>query len=494
MATKQIATSTLWQIGSQLVMAAFAVLSAKFVAIGLSKELAGAYNSAYGYLQIFAILADFGLYAVSVKEASAATDKGRVLGALLVLRTIITLLSLGAGVLIAWLIPTWQGTPLSMGVSIAAFVPFFTLLAGILRTGFQIRYKMHLVFIAEVSQRVLTATLMAALIFTGVRLSSDPKVYAQFLWIGSAGAFLLFTLSTIFTLRVAPVRPCFDKRLLKKLLKHAAPYGAAFLCIAFYRQFDLTLIALLRNDFQIQNAEYGFALRVSEMANLVPTFLLNSTLPLLSERQAKGENTRTLLGKTLLITLLLCSTAALFCLFWSRPLMQLLTTDAYLSSVLAPGSDSALLRLSATVFFNGIVLFSFYILLARHRWKPLVASMLLAVAISLGLNLVLIPDFGFIGATITSAIVHVVLSVLLFPQALKAMPLSFPNEYAVRLVLYVLILAAALALTGPFLTMIPLTVVACVVMGSCVIALAYGLGFKDLLFLPKSPGDQIENV
>ncbi len=59
-------------MGSQIVMAALSILTTKFVAIGLSQELAGHYNTAYGYLQLFGILADFGLYAVAVREVSQA--------------------------------------------------------------------------------------------------------------------------------------------------------------------------------------------------------------------------------------------------------------------------------------------------------------------------------------------------------------------------------------------------------------------------------------
>ena len=61
-------------------MAALSILTVKFVAIGLTKELAGSYNSAYGYLQLFGILADFGLYAVSVREVSKTKDPSKILG------------------------------------------------------------------------------------------------------------------------------------------------------------------------------------------------------------------------------------------------------------------------------------------------------------------------------------------------------------------------------------------------------------------------------
>ena len=129
-------------------MAALSIVTVKLVAIGLSIELAGNYNTAYGYLQIFGILADFGLYAVSVREVARAPahrsfseggkDRLAILGNLMTLRAIILTISLSSALLIAWAIPHWQGTPLPLGITIAAFVPAFTLLAGILRTVFKI--------------------------------------------------------------------------------------------------------------------------------------------------------------------------------------------------------------------------------------------------------------------------------------------------------------------------------------------------------------------
>ena len=71
-------------------MAALSIVTVKLVAIGLSIELAGYYNTAYGFLQIFGILADFGLYAVSVREvARAGEGKIQVLGNLMTLRAVI---------------------------------------------------------------------------------------------------------------------------------------------------------------------------------------------------------------------------------------------------------------------------------------------------------------------------------------------------------------------------------------------------------------------
>jgi O-antigen/teichoic acid export membrane protein len=481
MSTRQVASSTLWQIASQVTMAALSIVTVKMVANGLSKELAGEYNTAYGYLQIFGILADFGLYAVAVREVSKAKDKERMLGTLFLLRFIILLLSLGSALMIAWAIPQWRGTPLSLGITIAVLVPFFTLLAGMLRTVFQVSYRMHYVFIAEVIQRIVTVALTGLILLYGIRFSTDERVYYLFLAFGGVGAFVLLVLSVFYASKVFLPRINWDPQLMRHILILAAPYGIAFLCTALYRQFDVTLIGILRPDHDIQNAYYGFVQRAMDMAYLFPTFLLNSTLPILSERDSRGEDTRDFLGTIFFVVLLIGMTAFLFSSLWARPLMQLLTTDSYLSTATHAGSDSVLQLLSISMLMNCIIVFCFYCLLTRHAWKPLVATLLVGVVISLTSNLALIPGLGFMGATITSVVVHSTLAALLLPQTLRVFPLRLSAVHVRQLALYGVGLCSILFLLKPFLLSSPLTAfcmcIAIIGMGS----LAYGTGILRTL-------------
>lgn len=478
MPTKQIASSTLWQVASQVTMAALSIVTVKLIAIGLTKELAGAYNTAYGFLQIFGILADFGLYAVAVREVSKAQGKERekVFGVLLTLRIIILCLSLGSALIIAWLIPAWHGTVLPPGISIAVFVPFFTLLAGIIRTVFQVNYKMHFVFIAEVSQRMLTVLLTGVMVAMGLNQTADPFYYYLFLLFGGVGSLLLFLFSIIFGSRFTPIRPQWDSVLVRRSFMQALPYGLAFLCTALYRQSDVTLIAILRPDFAIQNAYYGFVQRAMDMAYLFPTFLLNSTLPLLSEKSGKGEDTRALLGKTFHIILLLGTTLFLFAFLWSRPLMQLLTTDRYLSTVDHAGSDTALHLLAFSMFFNGILLFAFYSLLTRHHWKPLVATLFIGSIVSITSNLFLIPQYGFVGACATSILTHVTLAALLLPQSFRSMPFSYSMTYILQWIFFTVLLGGGLWVAAPLLTSSAVTAMGIIVAGGYLLLIAWGTG------------------
>lgn len=473
MTNRQIAASTLWQLLSQCTMALLSVITVKCVAVGLSMELAGLYNSAYGYLQLFGILADFGLYAVAIREVSRAENKAKVLGALLVLRLAILCVSMGSALLIVWLLPAWHGTPLPIAVSIAALVPSFTLLAGVLRAVFQVHHRMQYVFIAEVSQRIVTVVLLGGAVWWGVRGSTDPSMLFLFLGMGSLGALTLLLLSMLFAGKLAVIRPVLDAALLRRLAGQAAPYGIAFFATALYRQTDVTLIALLRDDFAFQNAAYGFVQRVMDMAYLLPTFLMNATLPHLrpDDRQAAHLLERTLIGM-----LLLSGGAALFAWFWARPIMQLLTTEAYLSSPLQPGSDTALTLLSGSMFANGIIVFCFYALLSRHAWRPLVGTLTLAAVGSLTLNLLLIPQLGFVGASVTSIAVHGCTAAALLLIVLHGGAMRVPWGAVGRWLLWMTALSAVLWLGTPLLSSSVRTLVGLAIGGLASVLLAWGTG------------------
>ncbi len=479
MTSRQITVSTLWQIASQVVMAGLSIITVKFVAIGLSLELAGEYNSAYGYLQLFGILADFGLYAVAVREVSKAENKAKVLGALMVLRCITLALSLGAALLFVWIIPSWRGTPLPLSVSIASLVPACTLLAGVLRTVFQVHYRMGFVFIAEVIQRIVAVALIAGLVWSGVRGSTDTHDLFLMLGFGSIGALVLLILSITFASRLTRIRPSFDRAMLTLLATQAVPYGVAFFATALYRQFDVTLLALLRPDYAQQNAYYGFVQRIMDMAYLFPTFLLNSTLPQLAT--ASHERVRSLLSRTLLATLLLSTCAGIFAALWARPIMQLLTTDRYLSTALHPGSDTALQILSISMFANGIIVFCFYVLLSKHIWRPLVETLAAGALLSLALNIALIPSHGFVGASMTSALVHVLLAGVLLLRTLRAVPFGISMRDLLRLAMFIVLLSASLFFVRPLLTGSATTALFLAIGGVLVGVFVWGTGLLKAL-------------
>jgi O-antigen/teichoic acid export membrane protein len=202
----------------------------------------------------------------------------------------------------------------------------------------------------------------------------------------------------------------------------------------------------------------------------------------LSERDHKGEDTRALLGKTFIAILLIGVVAFLFAALWSRPLIALLTTPQYLSTAMRPGSDTALRLVSIPFLLNGVILYSFYVLLNRHVWKRLTLSLFFAAVVSLSLNFILIPIHGFVGAAYTSIVVHVLLAAMLLPQALKEMPMRLDRNLIRQLALFGLILGLGLSLFRPILVNELSTVIGLIAMTVLMGTLAWTLRLhKSLL-------------
>src|SRR3989338_4146555 len=341
MSTRKIALSVTWQLGSQAITMMLGIVSVKFVTTALSRELVGNYHTVYSYLQIFGILADFGLYAVAVRELAHAKDRALTFSTLFLLSACITALSLALALALAFLLPAFRGTPLPLGILLGSLVPFFVLLSGVFLTLFQVEYRMHLIFIAEVLSKAVPVILMGLFLLSPIRASEEAKHYYLFLFFGSAGSLLLFLTSLWFARGLLTVYPGLPKVYhpeiwaeFRRILALAAPYGFVFLATTIYRQADVSLIALLRSDYDLQNASYGIALRIAEVAFLLPTLVMNSALPYLANLNSKSEERVLFLGNIFLALLTLGSIASLFAFFWARPLALLLAQPSYLSTAM----------------------------------------------------------------------------------------------------------------------------------------------------------------
>ena len=495
MHTRHIATSTLWQLSSQGFTMVLGILSIKFVTIGLNQSLVGNYQTVWSYLQIFGILADFGLYAVAIRELSRAENRAVTLGSLFVLRALITLISLSSALLLAFLIPQFTGTPLPLGIAIAIFVPFFTLLSGMFRTLFQVHYQMHLVFIAEVCAKIIPVCLLGIAILLGTRGSDNPHIFYIFNAFGDLGAITLFIVSLWFArpllghmgkvdkaeLRPAgtpllKVYPQFSREEFKRLFRLALPYGLAFLATTLYRQSDVTLIALLRPDYDLQNAHYGTVLRLTEIGFLLPTFILNSALPHMSEQRERYLSR--FLGSILLTLLTLGSTISLFAFFFARPIVLLIANPSYLSTAFSPGSDTALMLMAFPMFLGMIISFCFYLLLHEHKWKPLLILTSIAALLSITLNMQLIPLFGFIGAAMTSILIHLLLASGLLIVSLRFIKVSLPFKRLCQWFAFSLVFGLSLFFVLPF----AVSALSTILLGSCVLVGAiFLLSFLDLV-------------
>ena len=221
-------------------------------------------------------------------------------------------------------------------------------------------------------------------------------------------------------------------------------------------------------------------MRITEMAYIIPTYLLNSTLPALCSGNNNKSQQKTA-GKTLFSCILLGITAALFSFFWARPIMALLTSDAYISSASSVGADTLLKFSSFSMMGNSIVLYAFYVLLTMHEWKILLHRMGIGVILSLSLNLILIPKFGALGAVWSGIVVNSLLAILLLWPSLKILPITWDMLWTKKLCIFTVLLGISIAISQFFLRDAFTTILGSVCITILLFSLSKTLGFHKIL-------------
>ena len=92
MPTKKIYTNTIAQIAGKIITALISILLIKLLTGYLDVAGYGLYSKIYNYLSIFAVIADLGLYTITVRELTRYQDDremvAKISGNILSLRTL----------------------------------------------------------------------------------------------------------------------------------------------------------------------------------------------------------------------------------------------------------------------------------------------------------------------------------------------------------------------------------------------------------------------
>ena len=122
MATKSVYTNTLAQIAGKISTALISIFLIKILTNYLDIEGYGLYSKIYNYLSIFSVIADLGLYTLSVREMSKNIENPekveRISGTLLSLRTLLGGAIIVTSLTLACFLPGYNSTLALVGILI----------------------------------------------------------------------------------------------------------------------------------------------------------------------------------------------------------------------------------------------------------------------------------------------------------------------------------------------------------------------------------------
>ncbi len=417
MSFKRVATNAAAQILAKAGTAFIAIFLTRVLTGYLGDAGFGAYSKVMNYSSIFAVLADAGLYAVTVREvASRRSDRAavlRIVGTVTTLRCVLGLGLTAVAVGAAAFLPGYGSPAMLSAVAVAMAFVLFGLLNSSLLSFLQAELKAEFSLVSTVAGKLLTFALAAGAAFWWIPapaggFAGDAGLMAV-MWATLAGAVLMTGMLWGYARRIEPVGFAWDGPTAKSLLAHSLPYAAALFLGAVFLKVDIQVLSLFVSDARV--AHYALSAKVVEVGMVFSAFVLNSLLPVMSQAHARDDAEGLRKAVRFGLGSLAVGGAALsaYCWAFSERVARLAADPAFLAG---DGFDSVrVFRITAWVFALYFVgSFFQYLLLAVRRQKVLAWATGAAALANLALNFAFIPKWGIFGsawASVASQAVYV---------------------------------------------------------------------------------------
>ncbi|MHB8814688.1 MAG: flippase [Steroidobacteraceae bacterium] len=344
----------------------------------------GYYRTVLTYSAFAAVLADSGLYMVTLREMSqVGSNAGRVLGNALPLRVVSTGSVLLAAAAAAWLTP--YDPPVKWGTLIGAAIYTCLQTSDFLIAAFQSVLKQARNAVAEVTGAVVTLAAVSALALTHV--GALPMLGATLL-----GAAVALGISIRLVRRLVPFRVMFDVPLWREYLIAGLPLaGSQILGMAMLRG-DSLLLSLFQPAAAV--GLYGVPSKLFEITTSVPYMLAGLMMPALTASAARddGAEFSRQLGRTLDAAAVYgVGVVIVFAPFAGR-LLALISGERF-----AAGAP-ALIVISFAIALAGMTHVLRFTLVACRRPRLVLIADSAACACAIAAYFALIPKFSLVGA------------------------------------------------------------------------------------------------
>tara|TARA_R110002167_G_scaffold206691_18_gene410797 strand:- start:3119 stop:4531 length:1413 start_codon:yes stop_codon:yes gene_type:complete len=206
----------------------------------------------------------------------------------------------------------------------------------------------------------------------------------------------------------------FNRRLIAKLLRKSWSFGLFSILGIFYFMVDTQIISLYLGAKDV--ALYQSVFRIIFILLVCTDVVSQVLLPYLSFKFYNNEDITELVTKIFLYLLIVGCSLFLFLTTFKSQLLTFLYTPEYEDGVILflPFSLVVILRTISSLLGN--------ILTISNRQASRVITVGVSLAVSLVLNLILIPKYGILAAAWVSVLVHVILFGMYYVYCKKEIP------------------------------------------------------------------------
>ena len=378
----------LYNLSYQILTIILPIITVPYVTRIFTSEALGNYvfyNSIVSYFSLFAML---GIGVYGTKQIAAASDVSSTFWNIYVIQLIASILAMAVYIIAIFSIPQMEGIiPLIVGITLfAKMIDISWLFSG--------KEDFKKITIRNVVIRIIGVIS----IFTFVKSSDDLYLYVFLIVIFDfLGQFVMWVPAKKFI-----KRPSFNAKIMKKNLHPIVLLFLPQVAISLYVVLDRTLLGLLGSYSDVGIYEQGQKL-ISILLKVVSSLgvvMLPRVANLLSERRDK-EAQNMVKFSFILYNLIIF------------PMMfgLIAVNEVFVKLFLGQNFQDVKYVLYVIVFnimFVGWTnILGYQVLVVRNKNKEFMLSTTIPAFVSVAVNIAIIPFFGYIGASITSVVVEI---------------------------------------------------------------------------------------
>jgi PST family polysaccharide transporter len=380
--------------GERVISLGITAVVGVLVARHLGPSRLGLLNYATSVFALFAPMVALGLPQVLVRDFSTNEDWRPLLSSAVVVQLPLALVAIAAGIGI--LLGTRSGSPDAVTLALVLLPLPLLSLHQTLRSYLESRHAVR---------RVLVVGVVSALFASGVKLLAlglDAP-----LWLFGLAATIGTAVLVVGYWLGLPRRSLrgvfwqdFDRDTASRVLQEAWPLLISVIAVTIYMKSDVLMLGALSGDRE--TGIYSAAARLSEVWYVFPTAAMAAVRPRLSRIYATGETRRyDQQTQRFLSALVLVALPIVLLVLTAGPLIiRLLYGQAFADAV-------PVLRvhvLAAPFVFIGVGANQWFI--DRGLGRALMLRSLLGAVVNVGLNIVLIPRAGALGASVATLVAY----------------------------------------------------------------------------------------
>ena len=376
----RLAANTLAQIVGMVLSAVIGLATFVVLTRGLDVEAFGDFTAAVAYLTLPVVLADFGLTAGVLREISQSPERiEHAMRAFVPLNAAFSLVAVSALTAAGLFLPFSDGTKLAIAIgSVGAFLTMMTIA---LSPVLQARLQMHWVAAASILGRLVAFGLVVAALVSGLGFASVVAATV-------VGVAVTFAIQLVAVLRIISLRPRIDVEYWRSLARGSFALSVASALGQVNFRAGTILLALFRPSTEV--GHFGAAYRFVELASVSSGAVSVSAFPSLAHFAATGDRRfHDLVQRSFDVLLAAAAPVVLIALLFPKELLRWTAGAEYEPGALVLQLLAAYLPLA---FLNQL---AWRVLVAFHEDRWLLRISALALILTVVLNLVFIPLYGF---------------------------------------------------------------------------------------------------